>query len=97
MKLRRYPYLVNGQNLAPDEFGYSAPYGSLEPNVILIPCRCAKRTHCGVSIRREPAEHPFWQWDGNRDEPTLSPSINCSDVPERECAFHGHLIKGELK
>lgn len=38
----------------------------------------------------KPQASPSWQWDGNTDEPTLSPSINCSGG----CGWHGHLRKG---
>lgn len=31
-----------------------------------------------------------WQWDGNEDEPTLTPSINCVGV------WHGWVTKGKL-
>ena len=31
-----------------------------------------------------------WDWDGNVDEPTLSPSIL-----NRPCGWHGYLRKGE--
>ena len=37
----------------------------------------------------------IWNWDGNRGQPTLSPSIFC--VPEKGgCGFHGHLSRGVL-
>ena len=31
---------------------------------------------------------PVWDWDGNRDEPTFTPSINCKDC------WHGYIRKG---
>lgn len=31
-----------------------------------------------------------WDWDGNRDAPTFSPSINC----ESACGWHGYLRNG---
>lgn len=36
------------------------------------------------------SRHPVWQWDGNREAPTLTPSIN---VVGR---WHGWLRNGEL-
>ena len=33
---------------------------------------------------------PQWEWDGNREAPTFSPSINC----EKHCGWHGYLRKG---
>ena len=32
-----------------------------------------------------------WQWDGNREAPTLTPSLNWVGV------WHGYMTKGELK
>lgn len=29
-----------------------------------------------------------WDWDGNRDRPTFSPSINCGGC------WHGYIVKG---
>jgi hypothetical protein len=31
-----------------------------------------------------------WDWDGNREAPTFSPSINC----ESHCGWHGYIKKG---
>jgi len=31
-----------------------------------------------------------WDWDGNRETPTLSPSINC----ESHCGWHGYIRNG---
>ena len=45
-------------------------------------------------IKRDPQGNnggsPQWNWDGNREAPTFSPSINC----ERHCGWHGYLEKG---
>ncbi len=34
-----------------------------------------------------------WQWDGNREKPTITPSINC----EKVCGWHGFIVGGEFK
>ena len=36
------------------------------------PCGCGKQR----SLSFEAAESPRWQWDGNHDAPTLSPSVH---------------------
>jgi hypothetical protein len=42
------------------------------------------------------ANGAVWSWDGNRELPTLSPSIFC--VPEKGgCGFHGFLSAGVLR
>lgn len=33
-----------------------------------------------------------WHWDGNIDQPTIKPSVNCS-----RCPWHGFITKGEIK
>lgn len=36
-----------------------------------------------------------WKWDGNRDAPTLEPSINCvASEKYAGCGWHGHLKGG---
>lgn len=31
-----------------------------------------------------------WDWDGNRDSPTFSPSVNCAS----HCGWHGYIRNG---
>jgi Family of unknown function (DUF6527) len=37
-----------------------------------------------------------WSWDGNREQPSLSPSIYCQQE-KGGCGFHGHLSSGVLR
>jgi hypothetical protein len=54
--------------------------------VYICPCGCG---HTGVlDFRREPEHHPSWIWDGNRDKPTLSPSVHHIGH------WHGYLTAG---
>lgn len=53
---------------------------------------CGVHGHMRVG-ETKPSESPSWQWDGNEEEPTLSPSVNCVGC----CGWHGHLIAGEWK
>jgi hypothetical protein len=39
---------------------------------------------------------PQWTWDGDKEFPTLSPSILVSDRPGWAKGFHGYLTRGEL-
>jgi Family of unknown function (DUF6527) len=34
---------------------------------------------------------PSWIWDGNRDKPTFTPSINCLSCPGK---WHGYIRAG---
>lgn len=59
--------------------------------------------NCGSVIigRTKPAMKPSWQWDGNVDNPTLHPSINClacnPNNPNEKfggCGWHAWLTAG---
>lgn len=57
------------------------------------PCGCCRM---GVICFRRPGialEGPSWEWDGNRDQPTLSPSL-LSDPAKGGCGWHGWLKAG---
>lgn len=54
----------------------------------------------------KPSGPKTWQWDGNAESPTLTPSINCltgktgnPNFPEEEyagCGWHAYLQNGEF-
>jgi hypothetical protein len=48
-------------------------------------------------IRDAPKGYPQWQWDGNREAPTLSPSILVRGPKGQPDIWHGYLIAGKLK
>lgn len=48
------------------------------------PCGCGRRG----ALDFRPHESPSWEWDGNLDKPTLSPSVH--DVGH----WHGYLRAG---
>ena len=37
-----------------------------------------------------------WQWDGNKEAPTLSPSILVHEAPGWRKGWHGYLTDGKL-
>ena len=41
-----------------------------------------------------PTHTPWWQWDGNEDQPTLKPSITCG--PTDSPYWHGHIQNGMI-
>lgn len=47
-----------------------------------------------TEIKRDPrglnGGRPQWDWNGNRENPTFSPSINC----EANCGWHGYIRSG---
>lgn len=99
MKLRMGNRSHDGGNIEPGTFawyigksdGTLASDGLAMPQAILFVCLNGKR-QCRIEVTTGPAQHPQWHWDGNLDEPTITPSIGC----DHRCGFHGHLIRGEL-
>ena len=49
-----------------------------------------------VSCPLSGGAHPVWQWDGNREAPTLSPSILVYNGDHSE-RWHGFLRNGKLE
>lgn len=57
----------------------------------------------GQYARRVPGQNKpaMWDWDGNIEAPTLSPSIDCrtktdTGAPAAGCGWHGYIKKGEI-
>lgn len=73
--------------------------------LILFVCPNGKR--CSVAMGPTPEPRPtdkepgIWGWDGNRDAPTLTPSINClaekDGKPTSGCGWHGFITAGVMK
>jgi hypothetical protein len=58
--------------------------------------RCPRdRLYCGVPLKPSPPNSKgfSWDWDGNRENPTVSPSINCCNGG---CGWHGFINNGEV-
>lgn len=57
---------------------------------------CPIRTgqKCEVLLKPWPINAPTWDWDGNEQEPTLTPSINCNG--NGGCGWHGFMKAGKL-
>jgi hypothetical protein len=63
--------------------------GEIEGVAFRCPCGCGFTSWLPV----RPDERG-WQWDGNEDAPTLTPSVLQSGMP---CKWHGFLTAGEWK
>lgn len=57
--------------------------------------RCARRSEerCMVPIAPQgtPNAPGGWQWDDNRESPSLTPSIHCVS-----CGWHGFITNGQM-
>ena len=50
---------------------------------------------CEVLLKPWPiSDGKAWTWDGNREQPTLTPSINCNGPSG--CGWHGFITAGKL-
>ena len=54
------------------------------------PCGCGSVGQIHMVPTGTPHDSRTWEWDGNRERPTLSPSIRRTI----DCKFHGHLQAG---
>lgn len=52
--------------------------------IYCCPCGCGRTG----ALAFRPAESPSWEWDGNRDKPTLQPSVH------HVGHWHGRLTAG---
>lgn len=69
----------------------SSPFPGKEASLIYVcPCGCGTITSISVIPMDN---HPVWTWNGDREKPTLSPSILRKDG----CKWHGFLISGEWR
>lgn len=55
----------------------------------VCPCGCGQDSWLPVNGHGRPG--PSWEWDGNREAPTLNPSVFNSGMP---CQWHGWLRAG---
>lgn len=45
---------------------------------------------CSIGITRGEARHPNWHWNGNKEAPSISPSIGC----DNRCGLHVNIVEG---
>jgi hypothetical protein len=67
---------------------------------------CPLGHRCSVLIgptfedRSSPDRFCVWKWNGDRDRPTLQPSVNCiaekDGKPTGGCGWHGYITDGVL-
>lgn len=63
-----------------------------------------KHRQCSIPIKPQTtSKGNGWKWDGNREAPTFTPSINClthnPEKPEEKygsCGWHGYVTKGKF-
>lgn len=55
----------------------------------ICPCGCGREGYLPFTADQEPR----WNWDGNRDQPTVTPSVK----QVGGCEWHGWLTNGEWR
>lgn len=75
--------------------------GTPEPKWMAFRC---PRGHgeCLIALRPQTFTNGAgWNWDGNREAPTISPSINClsehNGRPAAGCGWHGWIRAGKFE
>lgn len=67
--------------------------GRVDHLFYVCPCGCGKALALPVRLASEPkTESPQWTWDGNREWPTLTPSVFIEPSSNH---WHGWLRRGE--
>lgn len=56
----------------------------------VCPCGCGREGWLPIVTERRPETSPAWTWDGNREAPTLTPSV----LQVGGCRWHGWLRAG---
>jgi hypothetical protein len=80
----------------PGDFIYESAFavqadGKDEPAGIVFLCPCG----CGAhrAARFGGINHPTWTWNGDKEKPTLTPSL----LSTTGCKWHGYLTEGVFR
>lgn len=85
----------------PDQPGEWQICGNETGAYISYGCPLRPGQSCGVPINTGTKCDKHWLWDGNQEEPSVSPSINClaevHGAPAAGCGWHGYITAGKIK
>ena len=80
-----------------------ALYPSATAHILFV---CPNNRRCGVFLGPRHVDRPaadghcIWAWDGDRERPTITPSINClaekDGQPAGGCGWHGYITNGGI-
>lgn len=75
---------------APGSFSFYARYSDPKKKIVglLFKCPCGCGDICGINFDKK--ESPCWDWDGNKEKPTVSPSIRRIG----DCQWYGWIEEG---
>lgn len=69
---------------------YREREGSVWGIAFVCPCGCGNESYLPIDRQGHPG--PSWDWDGDRERPTLTPSVFNTGMP---CQWHGWLTGGD--
>lgn len=74
----------------PGAFTFYTRYSDPENKIagLLFKCPCGCGDTCGINFHED--FEPRWDWDGNKEKPTVSPSIQRIG----DCKWHGWFEEG---
>ena len=72
------------------DFCFSGYDSNGEPSKMFFRHPQCKLGTCDIGITKGEAKHPMWHWDGNKEAPTISPSIGC----DNRCGLHFSITNG---
>ena len=83
----------------PGSFNYFSAAVTADKNMIVgmtfvCPCGCGRIQSIRFSGHGAKDKRPAWDWDGNRDKPTLHPSIRTPGDTKDDDHWHGYLTMG---
>ena len=87
---------VDDPGSPPGSFNYFVGSGSPDVIGMVFRCPCGCGDLSGIEFDNVPPKPPRdthrWHWNGNRETPTLTPSLHKTDG----CGWHGFLTNGEF-
>jgi len=95
MKLQHCGVSYNGGVLEKDTFAFI--HAGVNPvSGIVFHCRGnpPRPRICQVTIQEGEPANGVHGWDGNKVEPTITPSIGCAS--RKGCSWHGNITKGDF-
>lgn len=83
----------------PGHFWFSTPDADGTRYIHMkLPSNRDDGAYCAIPVREGPKQTGAWQWDGNLERPTLSPSIfHDFDHPTSSVSWHGFLRAGPFR
>lgn len=88
-------------NSPPGTWNFYQTEGAGDQSGILFTCPCGCGSLFSIAYKAYPGCGPVWNWDGNEDRPTVTPSILVCQMNKKGERigehWHGFLTDGEFR